>query len=29
MVFDYLLPSGPCPTTNAVKLQIEGLPEEL
>jgi hypothetical protein len=27
MVFDYLLRSGPCPTTNALKImQIEGLP---
>jgi len=29
MVFDYLLRSGPCPTTNALKImQIEGLPVE-
>lgn len=27
MVFDYLLRSGPCPTTNALKIMsIEGLP---
>ena len=29
MVFDYLLRSGPCPTTNALKImQMEGLPIE-
>jgi hypothetical protein len=29
MIFDYLLRSGPCPTTNALKImQIEGLPVE-
>ncbi len=29
MVFDYLLRSGPCPTTNALKImRIEGLPVE-
>ncbi len=29
MVFDYLLRSGPCPTTNALKImEIEGLPVE-
>ena len=27
MVFDYILRSGPCPTTNALKImQMEGLP---
>ena len=30
MVFDYKLHSGPCPTTNALKImQMEGLPVEL
>jgi len=30
MVFDYRLRSGPCPTTNALKImRLEGLPVEL
>jgi DNA mismatch repair ATPase MutS len=29
MIFDYQLQSGPCPTTNALKImQMEGLPVE-